>query len=420
MPDAAAGDRMGDQEHWRGARVVLHADMDAFYAAVEQRERPELRGRPVIVGGSRDARGVVTAASYEARAFGVRSAMPLRTAARLCPQAEFVGGRFDLYAEVSERILTIFRSYTPLVEPLSLDEAFLDVTGCERRYGPPAAIAEDLRARVRRRERLPVSVGIATTKSVAKIASARAKPDGCLLVPPGQDSAFLAPLPVRCLWGVGPKTGELMKSRGVHTVGDLMRRDPQRFAAAMGAGAAKAARLAHAIDPRAVEPSRSRKSVGNEVTFDDDLSDRDLIVAYLQQLADHVGRRMREKRLLGRTVAVKLRYADFRTITRQTTLEPPVNSSADIFGAARRLFLSAARGEDIYRLVGVQVAGLLKGAYRQLPLGAPRERDRHALDTALDRIRTRFGDATVTAGSLLDSEARLSAQRYAWRDAVLG
>lgn len=400
--------------------MVLHADMDAFYAAVEQRDRPELRGRPVIVGGPRDARGVVTAASYEARAFGVRSAMPLRTAARLCPQAEFVDGRFSLYAEVSERILAIFRSYTPLVEPLSLDEAFLDVTGCERRYGPPAAIAEDLRARVRGSELLPVSVGVATTRSVAKIASAQAKPDGCLLVPPGQDEGFLAPLPVRSLWGVGPKTGELLDARGVHTVGELRRRDPLRFAASMGAGVTKAVRLAHAIDPHAVEPRRSRKSVGKEVTFGDDIADRDLIVAYLQQLADHVGRRMREKRLLGGTVAVKVRYADFRTITRQTTLETPMNSGADIFGAARRLFLSVAHWGDIYRLVGVQVTSLLKEAHQQLPLRAPRERDRHALDAALDRVRSKFGDATVTAGTLLDSEAHLGAQRYAWRDEVLG
>ena len=232
---------MSGQAEWSGHRVVLHADMDAFYAAVEQRERPELRGKPVIVGGPRDARGVVTAASYEARAFGVHSAMPLRMAARLCPDAAFVSGRMDLYAEISGRVMELFRSYTPLVEPLSLDEAFLDVTGCERQYGPPPAIAAHLRAAVRAHEDLAVSVGVASNKSVAKIASDVAKPDGCQIVLPGAESAFLDPLPVRTVWGIGPKTEALLLRRGVTTIGDLARIAPERIHSAFGGTAGQAA-----------------------------------------------------------------------------------------------------------------------------------------------------------------------------------
>lgn len=296
--------------------------MDAFYAAIEQRERPALRGRPVIVGGPRNARGVVSASSYEARAFGVHSAMPLRLAARLCPAAVFLPGRMDLYAEVSTRVLSIFRTYTPLVEPLSLDEAFLDVTGCERRHGPPRTIAEHLRRAVARGEGLVVSVGVAATKSVAKIASDVAKPNGCRVVPPGRENEFLAPMPLRALWGIGPKTGERLRARGIRTIRDLTEHEPERLRHGLGVTVAKSLRLARGVDPRRVAPQCGRKSVGNEVTFERDLDDRRLVTGYLLQLTDHVGRRLRAKRLRGRTVALKLRYADFRTISRQITLNP--------------------------------------------------------------------------------------------------
>ena len=404
---------------WTDDRVVMHADMDAFYAAVEQRERPELRGKPVIVGGPRNARGVVTAASYEARAFGVHSAMPLRRAARLCPQAEFLPGRMDLYAEVSCRVMDLFRSYSPLVEPLSLDEAFLDVTGCERRYGAPPAIADHLRAAVRDREGLAVSVGVASTKSVAKIASDVAKPDGCRVVLPGTETEFLAPLPVRMVWGIGPKTGAKLMRHGVTTIGDLARIAPERVHAGFGGTAGQAAVRSRGVDPRAVAPARERRSVGNEVTFDRDVDDRTMVVAYLQQLAEHVGQRLRAKQLRARTISVKVRYADFRTITRQTTVPAAVDIGASIFALARELFLRVARMGDAYRLVGVHATGLEAVDYCQLPLRPAETRERRRLDQAQDLIRRRFGDAVLAPASLLASQARMSSSRYAWRDAVL-
>lgn len=405
---------------WNGHRVVMHADMDAFYAAVEQRERPELRGKPVIVGGSRDGRGVVTAASYEARAFGVHSAMPSRRAARLCPRAEFVPGRMDLYAEVSSRVMDLFRAYTPLVELLSLDEAFLDVTGCERRYGTPPEVAHHLRAAVREHEDLPISVGVATTKSVAKIASQVAKPDGCRVIPPGAESGFLDPLPVRMVWGVGPKTAAKLGRHGVTTIGDLARIAPERVHAGFGGTAAQAAVRSRGIDPRAVNPAPGRRSVGNEVTFDRDVNDRTVVVDYLQQLAEHVGQRLRAKHLRARTISVKVRYADFRTITRQTTVSASVDIGAAIFALARELFLRVARTDDVYRLVGVHATALESFRYRQLPLQPAVTRERRKLDAAQDVIRRRFGDAVLAPASLLASQARMSSSRYAWRDAVLG
>ena len=400
---------------WQGQRVIMHADMDAFYAAVEQRERPELRDRPVIVGGPRDARGVVAAASYEARAFGVRSAMPLRQAARLCPQAEFVAGRMRLYSDVSLEVMRIFRTYTPLVEPLSLDEAFLDVTGCERRYGTPGAIADHLRDTVRAAVNLPISVGIASNKSVAKIASTLAKPDGRRIVPPGSERDFLDPLPVRMVWGIGPKSEARLAARGIRTIQELSRHDPERMRELR-----KPATLARGIDPRDVESERTAKSVGNEVTFGQDTGDRDLVLGYLRQLADHVGRRLRAKQLTGRTVILKLRHADFRTITRQVTLKAPTNQTRDVFGAVRDLFLGEVTDRDIYRLVGVHVTGVHAGTARQLTLTAESERDRRSLETALDEVRARFGDAVITYAALLGSSARMDRERYAWREDVLG
>ena len=400
---------------WLGRRVIMHADMDAFYASVEQREQPALRGRPVIVGGPSDARGVVAAASYEARAYGVRAAMPLRQAARLCPRAVFVPGRMRLYSDVSIEVMRIFRSCTPLVEPLSLDEAFLDVTGCERRFGPPADIADHVRAEVRAAVGLPISVGVATNKSVAKIASTLAKPDGRRIVAPGKEQEFLDPLPVRMVWGVGPKSAERLAARGVRTIGDLARHDPERLR-----DLRKPAALARAIDPRDVEAERVAKSVGNETTFDRDIADRDLLLRYLRQLADHVARRLRAKRLTGRTVVLKLRYADFRTITRQVTLDAPTDQLRDIFGAARDLLLREARNRDVYRLVGVHVTGVQPEVTRQLELRSRTERDRSPLETAMDEVRARFGDAVITHAALLGSSARMDSERYAWREDVLG
>ena len=409
---ASAVSRCSD---WIGERVIMHADMDAFYASVEQREQPELQGRPVIVGGPRDARGVVTAASYEARAYGIHAAMPLRQAARLCPKAVFVSGRMQMYSDVSMEVMRIFRSCTPLVEPLSLDEAFLDVTGCERRLGAPHEIADHLRAEVRAAVSLPISVGVATNKSIAKIASTLAKPDGRRIVTPGKEQEFLDPLPVRMIWGIGPKNAARLDARGIRTIGDLARHDPERMRELR-----EPAARARGIDSRNVEAERRAKSVGNEATFSRDTGDRELVLRYLRQLADHVARRLRAKRLTGRTVVLKLRYADFRTITRQVTLDAPTDHTPDIFGAARRLLLREARDRDVYRLVGVHVSGVESDTARQLELRSGIERDRRPLDTAMDELRARFGDAVITRAALLDSSARMGSDRYSWRDEVLG
>lgn len=400
---------------WLGQRVIMHADMDAFYASVEQREQPALRGRPVIVGGPRNARGVVAAASYEARAYGVRSAMPLRQAAGLCPHAEFVPGRMRLYSDVSVEVMRIFRTYTPLVEPLSLDEAFLDVTGCERRYGTPDYIAEHVRAQVREAVDLPISVGIATNKSVAKIASTLAKPDGRRVVVPGTEQEFLDPLPVRMVWGIGPKSEVRLAARGIRTIGDLARHEPERIGELR-----KPAALARGIDARDVKAERTAKSLGNEVTFSRDTDDHALVLRYLRQLADHVARRLRAKRLAGRTVVLKLRYADFRTITRQVTLKTPTDQARNIFSAAQGLLLGETSDGAFYRLAGVHVTGVRSKPPRQLTLRSGSERDRHPLETAMDEVRARFGDAVLTHAALLGSSARMDSERYAWREDVLG
>lgn len=400
---------------WLGRRVIMHADMDAFYASVEQRERPALRGRPVIVGGPSDSRGVVTAASYEARASGVRAAMPLRQAARLCPQGVFLPGRMRLYSDVSVKVMRVFQSYTPLVEPLSLDEAFLDVTGCERRFGAPDEVADHVRKEVRAAVSLPISVGVATNKSVAKIASTLAKPDGRRIVTPGTEQDFLGPLPVRMVWGIGPKNEARLAARGIRTIGDLACLEPERVR-----DLRKATTLARGIDSRDVTSERRAKSVGNEVTFGRDTSDRELVLRFLRQLADHVARRLRAKRLVGRTVVLKLRYADFQTITRQVTLEKPTDQLRDIFGAARNLLLREADDHDMYRLVGVHVTGVRGEAAQQLKFRSTGDRDTRLLETAMDQIRARFGDTVITHAALLGSTARMDIERYAWREDVLG
>ncbi len=404
----------------RERRVIAHADLDAFYASVEQRDRPELRGRPVIVGGSREGRGVVLAASYEARASGVHAAMPLRRAARLCPQAVFMPSRWRAYSNAAAQVLEVFRSYTPLVEPVSLDEAFLDVTGCERLFGPPRQLAAHLRRAVRAAVGLPVSVGVAATKGVAKIASEAAKPDGCLVVPPERTRQFLDPLPVRRIWGVGPTTEARLAAGGIHTIGDLANGDLQRVAARPDAALRTTQALARGLDARPVTPWTQAKSVGNQVTFPQDIDDLGLIDRYLQQLTEHVAARLRAKRLAGRTVSVTLRGADFHTRSRQATLEAPTDTAGDIFGAAHALFRRMARPGGVYRLVGVHVSGVRSTAVQQLDLLAPPTRDRRALAAALDTVRQRFGGAAVTQASLLGSSARMDQERYAWRDDVLG
>lgn len=346
------------------SRWIIHADLDAFFASVEQLDQPELRGRPVVVGGPPESRGVVAAASYEARAFGIRSAMPMATALRLCPEAVRVPPRFQRYAEMSQRVMAIFRRFTALVEPMSLDEAFLDVTEAVDKGHPPPetsltwaeGIARAIKERVRQEVSLTVSVGVASSRSVAKIASDMGKPDGLVVVPPGTERAFLAPLPVRSLWGVGPKTAKCLATESITTVGQLAERSEEWARRLFGVRGVYLLRLARGIDDSPVSVEHETKSVSSETTFPRDVGDYRTLEASLRRLADETAARLRRHDLRGRTVRVKLRLADFTTFTRQTTLAHATDGSDIIFPEAARLLTREVTGGRRFRLLGVAVS----------------------------------------------------------------
>ena len=381
---------------------ILHVDMDAFYASVEVRDRPELAGKPVIVGAV-GGRGVVLSASYEARAFGVRSAMPVSRAQRLCPQAVFVAPRHGVYGAVSKEIMALFRGVTPEVEPLSLDEAFLDVGGAIRRLGPPAAIARRIRASVHGQHGLICSVGVATTKFVAKLASTVSKPDGLLVVPAAEVLGFLHPLPVAALWGVGERTGEVLARFGLRTVGDIARTPAGTLQRELGTAAgAHLAALAWGRDPRPVQ-SRPDKSIGAEETFATDVADPVVIRRELLRLSERTAQGLRAGGWMARTVVVKLRLANFKTITRSRTLPEPTDVARTIYDTA--CALHAGSGLDSrarLRLVGVRATGLLPvgTVVTQLALGEEPAPWRDA-EQAVDRIAGRFGTGTVRPAALV-------------------
>ncbi|MBK5287973.1 MAG: DNA polymerase IV [Acidimicrobiia bacterium] len=399
------------------APAILHLDLDAFYASVEQRERPELRGRPVVVGGLGN-RGVVAAASYEAREFGIRSAMPSVRARRACPDLVFVAPRMDLYAEVSRAVMAILRSATPLVEPLSLDEAFLDVRGAERLLGTGPEIGEMLRARIRSELGLAASVGVAVTKMLAKIASDSAKPDGMWVVEPGTELEFLHPLPVRRLWGVGPATQRRLANYGVETIGDLAALPEATLVRSLGEAAG---RQLHALawnrDPRPVDPHRATKSVGHEETFATDRCDRRALEQELTRMADLVAARLRAHMLVARTVQLKVRFPDFSTITRAQTLRSPTDLSAVIADAARTL-LADVEVERGVRLLGVTALQFDGGGAVQeaLPFDAPAVApEQGALERTLDAVRERFGpDAVGRAAHTSDGRVRTDRRGSLW------
>ena len=382
---------------------ILHVDMDAFYASVELRRRPELRGTPVIVGGS-GSRGVVLSATYEARAYGVRSAMPVTRAHRLCPHATMVAPDFSAYAEVSRGVMEVFRSITPLVEPLSLDEAFLDVTGARRRLGRPVAIAELIRGRIADEQAITCSVGVAATKFVAKLASARCKPDGLLVVPAGGLVGFLHPLPVGALWGVGERTEEQLLRLGLKTVGDIANTPVGTLRRALGASAGPHLyALSWGRDPRRVVPHEPDKSIGAEETFATDIDDPAVVHRELLRLAERTASRLRAGGQLGRTVSIKVRFADFTTISRARTLDVPTDVGWEIYDTARSLFEALGLQRARLRLVGVRVGGLLPGATApaQLLLGAPEHGWREA-EQAVDQAALRFGAGAVQPAALVD------------------
>jgi len=382
--------------------TVLHVDMDAFYASVSLRDRPELHGRPVIVGGGGN-RGVVLSATYEARALGVHSAMPMSRARRMAPQAVVVEPDHQAYARVSDGVMEVFRSVTPLVEPLSLDEAFLDVSGAVRRLGSPARIGELIRARVHDEQGITCSVGVATTKFVAKLASTRAKPDGLLVVPADQVVAFLHPLPVGALWGVGERTEEQLTRLGLRTVGDLAHTPEATLQRALGpALGAHLAALAWGRDERSVVPHEPDKSIGAEETFATDVDDPEVVHRELLRLSERVATRLRQQGYRGRTVSIKVRFADFTTITRARTLRDPTDVGREVYGTAKSLFDALGLQRARLRLVGVRVEGLVDTdtVAEQLLLDAPEHGWREA-ELATDRAAQRFGRGAVRPAALV-------------------
>ena len=381
-------------------RTILHVDLDAFFAAVEQRDRPELRGRPVIVGGGGpDDRGVVSTASYEARKFGVHSAMPLRTAGRLCPQGIFVPVDGRKYQAESRRVMTILRRFTPQVQPVSIDEAFLDVTGSRALFGDGEAIGWLIKHAVHDETGLTISVGVATTKLVAKVASDLRKPDGLVVVPPGEEAAFLAPLPISRLWGVGEKTAAALAEYGVRTIGDLASLPADALERRLGKHGASLVERAHGVDPDPVAGGEAAKSIGHEHTFDRDTADREVLERTLLGMADGVAGRLRSSGIRAVTITLKLRDSSFRTITRQTSLDVPADLTEPIFEAARTLLRRELHGQRI-RLVGVTASNFRDR--EQLAMFDVQEDPRRvAAAAALDRIRGKYGDRAVTRARLV-------------------
>jgi len=392
----------------RDEASILHVDLDAFFASVEQLADPSLRGKPVIVGGL-GPRGVVAAASYEAREFGVHSAMPMMRARRACPNGVYLAPRFDAYQDASRAVMTIFRAYTPLVEPISLDEAFLDVRGARRLHGTGPAIAQRIRDHVRADTGLTASVGVASTKLLAKLASDLSKPDGLLVVAPGTELDFLHPLDVRRLWGVGPATQKRLARLGVHTIGDLAAQPEDTLVAALGNSQGHHLHaLAWNRDDRPVEPDHEVKSIGHEETFAVDLFDREVLGHEITRLADKVGSRLRAAGRAARTVQLKARYADFRTVTRSRTLEVPTDVGAELAAVARELLEQVAVEQGI-RLLGVSGQQLVAtpdtGDQGELfadpaaptaPMApGPDRSKRAAVERSMDAVREKFGPGAV-------------------------
>lgn len=378
--------------------TILHADLDAFYAAVEQRDDAGLRGRPVIVGG-----GVVLAASYEAKAYGVRTAMGGRQAQRLCPHAVVVSPRMAAYSDASRAVFAVFDDITPLVEGLSIDEAFLNVGGLRRTAGSPRQIATSLRRNVLERVGLPITVGVARTKFLAKVASAVAKPDGLLVVPPDAEIDFLHPLPVERLWGVGPITSAKLRDRGLMTVGEVARLSPEVLVALLGrASGLHLHALAHNRDPRPVQVGRRRRSVGAQCALGRGPTTHDDLAAVLLGLVDRVTRRMRAAGRVGRTVTLRLRFDDFSRATRSHTVAAATAGTDAICSVAIALLDQAMPllDRDGCTLIGVAVSNLADHGAEQLTLPLAAGAD-HTLDTAVDNVRDRFGSTAVTRGALL-------------------
>jgi DNA polymerase IV len=385
-------------------RRIIHVDMDAFYASVEQLDHPELRGKPVIVGGDPKSRGVVSAASYEVRPFGVHSAMPTAQALRLCPQAVLVPVHMDRYVEVSQTIRAIFDSYTPLVEPLSLDEAFLDVTDSENLFGPAPAIGQAIKSRIREQTHLTASVGLAPNKFLAKLASDLRKPDGFVVITEENREETLDPLSVGRIWGVGKVTEKALHARGIETIGQLRRRTVVELKKIVGNAAEELLQLAHGRDNREVEPDRQCKSLSSERTFATDVGDCDVLLSVLMEQVEEVAQRLRRRQLKARTITLKLRYGDFRTVTRSETPGESTNGTDLLWQTAEKVFRHwHKRSGGRLRLLGFGVSGLEdEHAGQQLLFPDPQQEKLKKLDQIVDKIRDRYGKRAVHRGVWTD------------------
>ena len=380
--------------------MILHVDMDAFYASVEELDDPGLVGQPVVVGGTPDGRGVVAAANYAARRYGIHSAMPAARARRLCPHAVFIRSRMERYVEVSRELRGIFARYTPLLEPLSLDEAFLDVTSSLRLFGDGQAIARRIKEEIRDELGLVASVGVAPNKFLAKLASDLDKPDGLVVVPADAIEAFLEPLPVSRLWGVGKVSNRDLAEMGVYTIGDLRRLPEELLVSRFAKSAAHLARLARGIDDRRVVPDRDAKSISHETTFATDIGDAEVLRSWLLELTEQVATRLRRQGLRGKTVLIKVRYADFHTVTRSESLDAPSNVTRELYvTAARLLQVQLARSPRPVRLLGMGASGITSEELEQGQLFETEDREQQRrIDTVVDSIKSRFGNRALRRG----------------------
>jgi DNA polymerase IV len=380
--------------------MILHVDMDAFYASVEELDNPDLVGRPVVVGGTPDGRGVVAAANYAARRYGIHSAMPAGQARRLCPQVIFIESRMHRYAGVSAELRSIFARYTPLIEPLSLDEAFLDVTSSRQLFGDGEAIARAIKDAIRNELGLVASVGIAPNKFLAKLASDLDKPDGLVVVPGEAIEAFLDPLPVSRLWGVGKVSNRALAELGVHTIGDLRRLPEELLGTRFGNSATHLLQLAQGIDNRRVTPDRDAKSISHETTFATDIEDWQVLRSWLLELSEQVATRLRRQQVRGKTVFIKVRYADFHTVTRSESLDAPSSVTRELYQTALRLLETQfMRDPRPVRLLGMGTSAITTETLEQGQLFEDGDREQQQrIDTVVDAVKSRFGARAMRRG----------------------
>jgi DNA polymerase-4 len=383
--------------------TILHVDMDAFYASVAELDNPQYKGKALVVGAG--VRGVVLSANYEARKFGIRAAMPVGRAKRMAPHAIFIAPEHHRYAEISERVMAIFNSFTPLVEPISLDEAFLDVTGAQKLFGDGREIAAKIRAQVEQEEGITCSVGIAQSKFIAKLASQHCKPNGMLEIKSDRILEFLHPLPVRALWGVGPKTAESLDRLGLHTVADIANTPRSTLIRALGDATGESLyELAWGRDYRNVIPDEPEKSIGNEETFARDIDSPEEILAQFLRMAEKATARLRERGLFAKTVTMKIKFADFTTLSRAKTLPIGIDGTHETYEIVKKLYLALNNEGARIRLVGVSLSNLLDEAPVQLEIGA-RERGWRDADTAIDKAKARFGRGSVRPGRLITGDS---------------